>query len=169
MQSKSNYFSIMKVTAKIQAIASSEKVGIYSIIFNNQTETEFRDFLKKFRSNAKLHKDYRAIIHALHKILKNGALERYFRFEGKMNDHVSALSVDSKQLRLYCLRISNQILILGNGGVKETRTYNENSELCGYVMDLQIFDKVFYEAIKNGSIQIKINSIENIENANFTL
>lgn len=86
-----------------------------------------------------------------------------------MRDHVAALSIDSQKLRLYCLRLSNQILILGNGGVKETRTYNENSELCGYVMDLQIFDKVLCEAIKNGSIQIKFNSIENIENANFTL
>lgn len=159
----------MKETAKIRAIASSDKVGIYSIFFNNQTETEFRDFLNKFRSNAKLHKDYRAIIHALQKIIKNGALERYFRVESKMRDHVAALSIDSQKLRLYCLRLSNQILILGNGGVKETRTYNENSELCGYVMDLQIFDKVLCEAIKNGSIQIKFNSIENIENANFTL
>ena len=46
-----------------------------------------------------------------------------------MNDHVSALAIDSRKLRLYCLRISDQILILGNGGVKTTRTYEEDPKL----------------------------------------
>ena len=53
------------------------------------------------------------------------------------NDNVKALAIDSRKLRLYCLRISDQILILGNGGVKNTRTYQEDSKLSGYVMDLQ--------------------------------
>lgn len=72
----------------------------------------------------------------------NGAFERNFRYEGKMKDNVVALSIDSKKLRLYCLRISDQILIVGNGGVKNTRTYNESVELNGYVMDLQKFDEL---------------------------
>lgn len=46
-----------------------------------------------------------------------------FRIEGRMNDHVSALSIDSRKLRLYCLRISDQILILGNGGVNQSATF----------------------------------------------
>lgn len=64
-------------------------------------------------------------------------LERYFRREGKYADRVYALPTDSGRLRLYCLRLSDKILILGNGGIKATRTYNEDSELNGYVMDLQ--------------------------------
>ena len=68
----------------------------------------------KFKDNATYNKDYNTIILALAKIIDKGALERFFRIEGKMSDNVAALSIDSRKLRLYCLRISDQILILGN-------------------------------------------------------
>ena len=49
------------------------------------------------------------------KIIENGVYERYFRPEGKMNDGVCALPIESGKLRLYCNRLSQQILIAGNG------------------------------------------------------
>lgn len=52
------------------------------------------------------------------------------------------------------------ILILGNGGVKKTRTYNEDDTLKGYVINLQNFDKLMTEGIKNGSILVTENTIE---------
>jgi hypothetical protein len=155
--------------AKLQTIATSDKVGLYSILFDNNQETEFRKFLMKFRDNATLNKDYQAIINALDRIIANGAFERYFRVEGKMNDRVSALAIESKQLRLYCLRISDQVLILGNGGVKTTRTYEESKELSGYVMDLQKFDELLKQAQKEGKIHIVQNIITGIEEASFQL
>ena len=72
-----------------------------------------------------------------------------------MNDNVAALSIDSRKLRLYCLRISDQIMILGNGGVKTTRTYQEDDELRGYVMDLQRFDELLKTGSKNGTNMIE--------------
>ena len=89
-----------------------------------------------------------------------GAFERFFRPEGKMSDRVCALPVLKSRLRLYCLRLSDKILILGNGGVKNTRTYNENDMLKGYVITLQNFDKLITEGVKNGSILVKENTIE---------
>ena len=112
---------------------------------------------------------YNTIIHALAKIIDKGALERFFRKEGKMSDNVAALSIDSRKLRLYCLRISDQILILGNGGAKLTRTYEEDTELSGYVMDLQKFDKVLIEAQKNGTVTIEKNIITDIQSATFNI
>ena len=103
------------------------------------------------------------------KIIDKGALERFFRIEGKMSDNVAALSIDSRKLRLYCLRISDQILILGNGGAKLTRTYEEDTELSGYVMDLQKFDKVLIEAQKNGTVTIEKNIITDIQSATFNI
>ena len=35
----------MKKNTKIQSIALSDKVGLYSIIFENNKESEFREFL----------------------------------------------------------------------------------------------------------------------------
>ena len=155
-------------TAKIVSISSSDQVGLYSICFNNG-ESEFRKFLKKFKDNAALNKDYQSILYALDRIIAKGAFERMFRYEGKMNDNVVALSLDSKKLRLYCLRMSDQILIVGNGGVKETRTYDEDEELSGYVMNLQKFDELLKQAQEEGSIYIEQNMITGIEEMTFRI
>ncbi|MBQ2174754.1 MAG: hypothetical protein II453_06790 [Alphaproteobacteria bacterium] len=153
-------------TAKIVSIAASDQVGLYSICFNNG-ESEFRKFVKKFKDNAALNKDYQSILSALDRIIAKGAFERFFRYEGKMSDNVVALSLDSKKLRLYCLRMSDQILIVGNGGIKETRTYDEDEELSGYVMDLQKFDELLRQAQEEGSIYIEQNVITGIEEMTF--
>ena len=73
----------------------------------------------------------------LDKIAEEGALERFFRPEGKMRDSVVALPVLRSKLRLYCLRLSDRILVLGNGGVKNSRTYQEDDSLRGYYRDLR--------------------------------
>lgn len=100
---------------------------------------------------------------------KESEFERFFRNEGKMSDNVKALAIDSRKLRLYCLRISDKILILGNGGVKTTRTYQENEKLSGYVMDLQTFDKVLLKAQKTGRVTIEKNMIIDIQSATFEI
>lgn len=77
-----------------------------------------------------------------------------------MNDRVYALPVLKSKLRLYCLRLSDKILILGNGGVKKTRTYGEDDTLKGYVITLQKFDRLMKDGVKNGSISVIENIIE---------
>ncbi|MBR1992662.1 MAG: hypothetical protein IJ986_10375 [Bacteroidales bacterium] len=155
--------------ATLKTIESNDSVSLYSICFNGSDESEFEKFLNEFKDESTLNKDFQLILMALSRIIERGALERFFRIEGKMNDDVCALSLDSHKLRLYCLRISNQILILGNGGVKETRTYQENEELCGYVMDLQKFDRLLKAAQKNGTVSIDKNYIIGLEGATFEL
>lgn len=103
------------------------------------------------------------------KIIEKGALERFFRNEGKMSDNLCALSIDSRRLRLYCLRISDQILIVGNGGEKTTRTFQEDEILSGYVMDLQKFDELLRQAQKTGTISIENNIITSIDAAIFKI
>ena len=51
------------------------------------------------------------IVAWLDRIGETGALERYFRPEGKYGDGVSAIPIESGKLRLYCLRLSDKILI----------------------------------------------------------
>ena len=70
------------------------------------------------------------------------------------------LPVVKSKLRLYCLRLSDKILILGNGSVKDTKTYQENSELNGFVLTLQNFDKLIKEGTEKGVISITENKIE---------
>ena len=167
MQRKKTTITMKTATAKI--IEQSEKVGLYSIRFNDSDITEYEKFIQKFRSDATLNEDFKKVFNALNRIVANGALERYFRSEGHFKDNLAALSIDSKVLRLYCLRISDQILIVGNGGVKTTRTYEEDAELSGYVMNLQKFDQLLAQELKSGKIKIEQNVITGIESVSFEL
>ena len=63
--------------------------------------------------------------------------------------------------------MSDQILIIGNGGVKDSRTYEESEELSGYVMDLQKFDELLKQAQEEGLIYIEQNVITGIEEMTF--
>ena len=99
----------------------------------------------------------------------SGFLERYFRPEGKIKDQVCALPIEYGKLRLYCLRMSDCVLIVGNGGKKTTRTYNESEELSGYVISLQKLDELIKVAVKNGDITIEEKTITGIETKEFDL
>ena len=107
----------MKKKTSLELVEQSEKVSLYSISFENDRTTEFEEFLQKFEKEASLNEDYQRILYAISKILDHAALERYFRPEGKMSDNLCAIPVQSNRIRLFCLRISNEILILGNGDV----------------------------------------------------
>lgn len=140
-------------------VTSSESCTLYTIQFLSDEQTEFDKFISKFRSDAKLNKDFQAIMRFVEQILVNGALERFFRPEGKMNDSVAALPVLKSKLRLYCLRLTDKILVIGNGDVKNSRTYQEDNTLQGYVMDLQKFEQLLKQEIHAGNVRITENEI----------
>ncbi len=141
-------------------INDGKECTLYSIQFASEDTSEYERFYQKFIENAKLNRDLQKIVQILYNISEDGALERLFRPEGKMKDSVVALPVLSSKLRLYCLRLSNGILILGNGGVKKSRTYNEDDTLRGYVLSLQKFEELLKEGKRNGSVIITERTIE---------
>lgn len=147
----------------IEYITGSEKATLYTIWFEGKDKSEFADFYNKFSQIEDLKEDLDTIIVALSKIVNNGVYERYFRPEGKMNDGVCALPIESGNLRLYCNRLSQEILIAGNGGIKDTKTYNENKELNEYVLVLQRLDKSIKAAIKKGDIVIEETELKGIQ------
>lgn len=135
-------------------VENSDKCTVYTIQFISDDESEFEKFVSKFRMESELNQDFRAIMRFVEQIIENGALERYFRREGKMNDSVVALPVLKSKLRLYCLRLSDRILILGNGDIKQSRTYQENDTLQGYVITLQKFELLLKQEQRCGNIEI---------------
>lgn len=138
----------------------SENCTIYTIQFLNDDLNEFEKFVAKFQTEGVLNKDFRIIAQFIEQILDFGALERYFRPEGKMKDSVVALPTLRSKLRLYALRLTDQILILGNGGEKKTRTYEDDDTLKGYVMTLQRFEEVLKEGVQDGSVIVTEKEIE---------
>ena len=72
-------------------------------------------------------------------------------------------------MRLYCLRMSDSVLIVGNGGIKSTKTYEENESLNGYVITLQKLDKLLNHDIKSGKVIIEETMISGIDKTEFDL
>ncbi len=159
----------VKKKTTVELLNESEKVALYSISFEKDGTTEFEKFVAEFEMNASFNRDYQRIIAALQAILRIGALERFFRPEGSRNDSVQALPIESGKLRLYCLRLSDQVVILGNGGVKNTRTYEEDPKLYGYVLDLQRFEKILGENIEKGYVSIEEKELTGIEDITFEI
>ena len=141
-------------------VNESDSCTTYSIQFLSEDETEFQRFYNKFKDDAVYNPDLVRIVAFINKIAEKGAFERFFRPEGKISDSVVALPVVSSKLRLYCLRLSDKILILGNGGVKKSRTYNDDDTLSGYVLTLQRFEQLLKEGEKNGTVKITATRIE---------
>ena len=61
------------------------------------------------------------------------------------------------------------MLIVGNGGQKRTRTYNESDELCGYVLTLQKLDALLKAAERKGTISIEKTTITGLDNKTFDI
>ncbi|MDE7167167.1 MAG: hypothetical protein K2O17_09100 [Bacteroidaceae bacterium] len=148
-------------------VNSSENCTMYTIQFLSDDMSEFEKFISKFREDAELNPDFQTIMRFVEQILSNGALERYFRREGKITDSVVALPVLKSKLRLYCLRLTDKILVLGNGGVKNSRTYQEDDTLQGYVIDLQKFERLLKQELRSGNVEITEKEI--ITDKNFEL
>ena len=156
--------------ATIQSIRQTENAGLFTICFEGESYTEFHKFILKGTENATLQPDLQKILNALQRMMDAvGFLDRYFRPEGKMRDRVAALPIQSSKLRLYCLRLSDKVLIVGNGGPKTTKTYNEDPELNGYVINLQKLDELLKLSEQKGTIRIEETNIEGIDDTNFEL
>ena len=156
--------------ATIQSVRQTENAGLFTICFEGESYTEFQKFIIKGNENATLQPDLQKILNALQRMMDAvGFLDRYFRPEGKMKDRVAALPIQSSKLRLYCLRLSDKVLIVGNGGPKTTKTYNEDPELNGYVINLQKLDELLKLSEQKGRVRILETNIEGIDDTNFEL
>ena len=122
---KVNTFATI-ITAK-----SFNKVTYYTVKFENEDYSEFEKFIIKHKSLKEVHNEYNDLM-SLIKRLGNeiGALERYFSRKerkaealppewNKLKSHERKLHVKYQHnLRLYCMRISDEVVFLFNGGVK---------------------------------------------------
>lgn len=156
--------------AKIQSLEQTEKAGLFTIIFEGENDSEFAKFVTKFKNDAERKDDLTFILNQISDMMRrNGFLERNFRPEGKMRDNVVAMPVYRSSLRLYCLRMTDSVLIVGNGGVKSTQSYEQDGELNGYVISLQKLDNLLKTDIRSGVVRIEKTEIIGTEEKYYEL
>lgn len=124
-------------------------------------------FFDKFPEGSEYDEEIDVIISWLDKIGEKGALERYFRPEGRYGDGVGVIPIDvGNKLRLYCLRLSDKILVFGNGGIKDAKSWQQSESLAPYVEMLIDTSRFISSRILNG--QIVMVDKELFGNLNFT-
>lgn len=143
----------MKSKIEIELFEEHQTVNFYTLRFQADV-TEVDKFLDQFPDGCEYDKDIDVIIRWIEQIGERGALERYFRTEGKIIDRVCAIPIETASLRLYVIRLTENIVILGNGGIKSSATYNEDSVLSACVMILQEVDYQIRTRIKKGQLSI---------------
>lgn len=157
----------MKQEYSIELLEEYENVNFYSIKMAGKELTELDSFFEKFPEGCEYDNEIDVIISWIDQIAERGALERYFRPEGKYGDGVGVIPIDvGNKLRLYCLRLSDKILVFGNGGVKDSRTWQESKTLTPYVKLLIDTSRFISSRIKDGTIVLVDKEI--IGNLNFT-
>ena len=145
----------MKSEINIELFEEHERVNFYTLRFSGD-DTEVDKFLDKFPEGSEYDEDIDIIIKWIDRIGERGAHERHFRPEGKRRDNVMAMPtpIETSNLRLYVIRLTENIVILGNGGLKTTRTYNEDPILNQFVELLQKLDQYIKSRIKKGTLNI---------------
>jgi hypothetical protein len=111
---------------------NGNKCGVYSIFIDDEQDTLFDRFLYENRISFK--NEILSILQRINTINKKAGASEYFfkKDEGNLGDGVCALfDVPDSNLRLYCIRYGNSIIILGGGGEKPKtiRTFQENKKL----------------------------------------
>lgn len=100
--------------------------NLYSIHEQGTALCETDQFFSRFMANPAFGADIQIIKGWMEKIGEHGALERYFKPEGK------ALAIPvpppKSDLRLYCYRVSDEILIVGNGGIKTSKKVKDSPD-----------------------------------------
>ena len=139
----------------IELLEDNEKVSLYSPHFEGEEYSEFENFLLTYKDTYP--NDVRKLIYRLDIIKREGVSDRHFRYEGTMRDRVMALPshLETTSLRLYLLNIQAKILILGNGGLKQTATYEEDENLHRQVKILQKIDIELKQREKKKIIVVK--------------
>lgn len=157
----------MKQEYTIELIEEYENVNFYSIRLAGEELTEVEAFFEKFPIGSDYDEEIDVVISWMDKIAERGALERYFRPEGRYGDGVGVIPIDvGNKVRLYCLRLSDKILVFGNGGVKDAARWEESEELAPYVKLLIDTSRFISSRIKDGTIVLVDKEI--VGNLNFT-
>jgi hypothetical protein len=147
-----------------------KKVTYYTVRWDEADLSETDKFLQKYRGAPDIGKDLSEIVALLEEIGDNrGAKDMYFRrHAGKASElpplgvfEVNSLEIaffDNK-LRLFCLKISEEVVILFNGGKKESQKTQDSPDLNLPFYEAQIFCSKILKALQEKTIVLKNNTL----------
>lgn len=141
---------------------SGKKATVYSVQLNEGTDL-FDQFLNE--NSAEYGNDVKNILQRIRSISrKTGAQKHFFKTkEGKPGDGVCALyDTPDKNLRLYCIRMGNTVIILGGGGPKPegVRALQEDPKLKHENYLLRDISNEITKKMRSGEIRFSDDELE---------
>ena len=134
---------------------SGKKATIYSLLVDDEEKTLFDKFIEE--NDEQFPEEIDSIFDTIKKIgNKYGNVRNFFKEnEGKLGDLVCALcDSPNSNLRLYCIRLGNAVIILGGGGhkSKSIRALQENLTLKDANYLLRNFSELLHQKMLEGDI-----------------
>jgi len=153
-------FSILNIKS-----LSGSKAQIYSIKYEEKYASELKIFIDKFNDS---HTEI--VNEAIQRIQliaqKEGVQDSFFRRECPKSHNVFRL-LETKELRLYCIKLDSTILLFGYSGTKKFNKIKlkDNPSLQQEVKTLQKIEDAIKERIKKGELSITPEGLKgNLEN-----
>lgn len=145
----------------------AKRCNFYTVRLEDAESSETDRFFEKYENednpyNTNAYELFRLITHSIGNVY--GAIDDFF---DRTEDNAQALPPKPKYripeikeiginfpLRLYCLRISDSIVVLFNGGIKNQRTNQESDDIRMRFYDAQQFAKQIIQALHDETIII---------------
>ena len=144
----------------------TEKVTYYSVRFVDNEVTEFEAFVLKHSQQVNIQDEWADLMLWMEERLgrRSGALKRFFRHEGKAD----ALPPDAQYLdinydhsiRLYCLRISDHVVVLFNGGIKTAQKAQDCPTVKPHFTNAQYFAAAITKAMSGRDREVGLSADE---------
>ncbi|MFZ5939677.1 MAG: hypothetical protein ACOYXB_03805 [Bacteroidota bacterium] len=155
------------------------KVKYYSICIEESENTEFEDFLTRMESEPEYEEDVINLFSWLELIGEyEGAKEKYFRHEGLISDtkalpppasQMDDNGLNVRDLRLYCQRLNEHVVILFNGGIKTKNKAQDCPNVSGYFRQANKFSKQINELFAQKEIKWNSNHTDIIFDSDLIL
>jgi len=153
----------VKRSVKLDIFEQHDHVTYYSFTYSDEESCAFDLFLDAWDDDD--HKeDIDIILSWIDKMGLKGADDGMFRPE--IGD-LKALPIDTSILRLYCFKVTEGIVILGNGAEKTTRTFNEDPTLNAHAMNILSIGRILRSLIKNGTVSANNNELFGLKKITF--
>jgi hypothetical protein len=141
---------------------SGDKASIYSIVTEDSKVPFLDHFIKEHQVG--FTQDLLSIISRL-KSMGNavGALEIYFKLDEGLewDDLVCAFyDIPDKHLRLYCIRLNEKIVVVGNGGTKNVRAWQDDPKLSREVREMMHYSKIIRKKLEDGTLRISEDGLK---------
>jgi len=135
----------------IEEFKRYKHVTFYTIRYDDSELSETDKFIKRFLEEETVYKDdLDDILNWINEIGIRGL--KYINLRAENDAYALPPYTESSNLRLFCIKITNSIILLGNGGIKSSQTVQESNDLSMKFHDINRFSKSINEAIRSGNL-----------------